>query len=550
MMRQFVFVLVLATVGLADGGVVDTVGGTCYDWQMGAQANRFIVNSRQHGVYVRWVYSNDTLGAQADRNIRTNFYDYATRRWLGSDTGDFMLFGWNVFTERSGLGNVDVDPVNGYGVFSCHQGSAPVHPAVAREIEPGTGIFEYCDGSPMLDGYLWPLTAVSRNRTIHMHCIDDASRDATWYSRAATWCNWSTPILASDSWPTLMSQNIAASKVSDKVCLTWVTAENLPCRLLYRTSPDGGDNWDTLATLGYPPAFGPDTGCSYYITSGFPLYDSLDRLHIVVDVMPIIDDTVWGWPNEIWHWCAENNPQWSRVHRANADPRGQYSPGANALLACRSSIGEDHRGNLFVTWEQFDTLNIEPLTNLMRAGIWIAGSNDNGLTWQPATRLTSRDSSSYRFPCVMDMAMDGRPGPDSVVVFYEQDLVAGFKSGSSPVGPWTTNPIIAHKIPADEILSGVVEERPQAPARATDLDVAPNPARQRVAISYAVPQAGDVLLAVHDVSGRLVKTLVSGRQNAGRYSLSWDASDAAPGIYFCTLTAAGAATTRKLVRSR
>jgi len=72
----------------------------------------------------------------------------------------------------------------------------------------------------------------------------------------------------------------------------------------------------------------------------------------------------------------------------------------------------------------------------------------------------------------------------------------------------------------------------------------PNPLRSHTQISYALPTAGNVSLRVYDVTGRTVRTLTSGFQKAGNYSVDWDARDSygkqVPyGIYFYRLECYG-----------
>ncbi|MFO7638878.1 MAG: M1 family aminopeptidase [bacterium] len=74
---------------------------------------------------------------------------------------------------------------------------------------------------------------------------------------------------------------------------------------------------------------------------------------------------------------------------------------------------------------------------------------------------------------------------------------------------------------------------------------APNPARGRSVVRYSLPQARDVTLAVHDVTGRLVRTLASGRRTAGHYSA--EVRGLAAGAYLVRLTAGGVTETRKLI---
>ncbi len=427
-------------------GRIDTIGGTVYDWQYNGPVYRWCVGSDQYGFHVAWMHSHDTLGGQADRNMRYQFYDYDSRSWNWIDPY-FMWSGVGVFATRSGFGGLGANPATGCAVVSCHQGG--VYPMVARDIASGAGIFEYCQGP---NGYLWPPVAVGQSQIPHLAFVDDVSRDNLYYSRIATWCDWDSPMQVPSTPPTFPTHNVAASRVSGKVCITWAYAYDFPYVGYYRLSTNNGTNWGPVTNLGYPPAYAGDTACTYYITSLFPFYDSDDQLHIVVDVMPIFRDTVWIAPSEIWHWCPDNNPVWSRIHRAFMDPHRGYGLGYNAHFACRPSIGEDSDGNLFVAWEQFDTLNVEPRTNLLRADVWVSGSTDNGASWVPGLRITGPDAASRRFPCVIDRAIPGGSYFDTVVVVYEVDRYAGFRSGSSPVGPWSENPIVAHKLPANSIL--------------------------------------------------------------------------------------------------
>ena len=75
--------------------------------------------------------------------------------------------------------------------------------------------------------------------------------------------------------------------------------------------------------------------------------------------------------------------------------------------------------------------------------------------------------------------------------------------------------------------------------------VAPNPFNPVTKIAYTVPEnAGRVRLTLHDVSGRLVRTLVDGELPAGPRTAVWDGTDdagksLASGVYFAKLSAAG-----------
>jgi hypothetical protein len=83
----------------------------------------------------------------------------------------------------------------------------------------------------------------------------------------------------------------------------------------------------------------------------------------------------------------------------------------------------------------------------------------------------------------------------------------------------------------------------------------PNPFNARVAIDYDVSERGPVMLRVYSAAGELVAELAGGVLEPGRYSALWDGRDrsgtqAASGIYFCTLVASGTRESRKIVLLR
>ncbi|MDX2128991.1 MAG: PQQ-dependent sugar dehydrogenase [Chloroherpetonaceae bacterium] len=75
----------------------------------------------------------------------------------------------------------------------------------------------------------------------------------------------------------------------------------------------------------------------------------------------------------------------------------------------------------------------------------------------------------------------------------------------------------------------------------------PNPFNPTTQINYTLARAGEIELNVFDVLGRKVSTLVSARQEAGRYSVTFDARDQSSGIYFYQLRAGGFLQTKKMV---
>jgi subtilisin-like proprotein convertase family protein len=98
-----------------------------------------------------------------------------------------------------------------------------------------------------------------------------------------------------------------------------------------------------------------------------------------------------------------------------------------------------------------------------------------------------------------------------------------------------------------------VPETGEGPSSYVLRGVSPNPFNPVTEVSYGVPEvAGSVTIAVYSVSGRLVRVLVDGEQEAGYHSVVWDGKDeggapAASGVYFCRMNAPGFQDAAKLV---
>jgi hypothetical protein len=81
----------------------------------------------------------------------------------------------------------------------------------------------------------------------------------------------------------------------------------------------------------------------------------------------------------------------------------------------------------------------------------------------------------------------------------------------------------------------------------------PNPFNPRTKLAFTVPEdAGSVTLTVHNVSGQLVRTLVSDALPAGRALAVWDGADesgrrVASGVYLARLQAKGEDVFRKMM---
>ncbi len=78
----------------------------------------------------------------------------------------------------------------------------------------------------------------------------------------------------------------------------------------------------------------------------------------------------------------------------------------------------------------------------------------------------------------------------------------------------------------------------------------PNPFNPRTTIRYELPKSSMVTLSVYDILGREVKTLVNEAKQPGTYTVEFDGSGLASGVYFYRLQAGGFVEAKKLLLLR
>jgi hypothetical protein len=75
----------------------------------------------------------------------------------------------------------------------------------------------------------------------------------------------------------------------------------------------------------------------------------------------------------------------------------------------------------------------------------------------------------------------------------------------------------------------------------------PNPFNPRTIINYELRMTNDVELNIYNLLGQKITTLVSNKQQAGKYSVEWDASELASGIYYYELRTSNFRDVKKMV---
>ena len=94
--------------------------------------------------------------------------------------------------------------------------------------------------------------------------------------------------------------------------------------------------------------------------------------------------------------------------------------------------------------------------------------------------------------------------------------------------------------------TGTSTENTDAPAEFALEQNYPNPFNPSTTIQYSVAEPGQVSLSVYNLMGQRVAELVNETKSAGTFNVSWNASNAASGMYYYRLVAGGKTITRKM----
>ncbi|HVP18080.1 MAG TPA: lamin tail domain-containing protein [Spirochaetia bacterium] len=83
--------------------------------------------------------------------------------------------------------------------------------------------------------------------------------------------------------------------------------------------------------------------------------------------------------------------------------------------------------------------------------------------------------------------------------------------------------------------TGVSTVKEEASSQAPEFRSFPNPFNPATTVTFTLKTSAIVTLSVYDILGKRIKTLASGRCEAGTHSLRWDASGSPSGVYICRL---------------
>ncbi len=381
------------------------------------------------------------------------------------------------------------------------------------------------------------------------------------------------------------------------VHVVWIDTRDGKGEIYYKRSVNNGENWGIDERLTFHPAYSSypsiavcdsivhvvwddtrdDNGEIYYkrsIDNGM-LWGADERLtndlagssFPSVAVCDSIVHIVWAdrrdGNREIYYKrSVDNGVNWEIDKRLTNDPAVSYYP---SIAVCDSMV--------HIVWYDWRNDNWE---------IYYKRSVDNGVNWEIDERLTDNFAiSHYPSVAVCDSIVhvvwtDERDSKGEI--YYKRSFNNGMLWGADErltntaslpehvsVACWNCsydydvhiawtderdgNQEIYYKRHKCEGTS--VEESKELKVKSLELRVFPNPFTQKTVIRYSLNgNRNDLRLTIYDITGRIVKTLVSEEKKAGYYTVNFDAKDLRAGIYFVKLVAGDFKETKKLILMR
>jgi len=186
-----------------------------------------------------------------------------------------------------------------------------------------------------------------------------------------------------------------------------------------------------------------------------------------------------------------------------------------------------------------------------------SGGGDNNLSLEQKLKKLFRDKPVHKlvnkvFKRMMTKALDVNTGSKNFSKSSDAKVMKGIESRITRFNPETREELDS-KISKDfEMLLALDVRKSSEDQNSVPTDYKlyqnyPNPFNPVTNLKFAIPKNGFVSLKVYDLLGKEVLTLVNENKQPGNYSVSFDGSNLASGIYFYKLEAGDFVQTRRMM---
>jgi hypothetical protein len=515
----------------------DTVGYTQYDYQTnGSTGNRVVVGS-DGNLHFAWMKG----------------YPYPTHRWIYynclSTEWQWPGSGTQV-SYRDGDGYCQISAtLDSRAVIAYHNawttGAESLY--LATDSYPCLGFFYYQHPPGRLGtNYLtWPYITVDRTGRIHLIAMQSVgSVQPFGYSRSINGGTTWTALTRVDTLKDI-SPIITSSPVSGKVAIVYThpadTSTQWKNDIYYIQSADG-TTWDFRTGKVNVTQYGQGGDSLWAYTDCDAVYDYNDNLHIVWNAQYVTTGIYYK--TFLLHYDVASGNVSEITHSDSLWPSAGCDFSNWNWFMAKESIGRDSLNHLFVTYTSWDTSDCSAC-GYANGDIYMNLSVDGGATWSQTVNMTN----SHTPGCVSgDCDSDHWSSLAEEVnanlhVFFVNDKDAGGIPQSECAA--TDNPMLylAYQNP---VYHDFVNEGDALPGAFTLAQNYPNPFNAKTSIGYTLNRESDVKLAVYDLTGALVTTLVNGYMQAGTHQVSWNAGRVPSGVYYYKLTTKSGTLVKKM----
>jgi len=518
----------------------DTVGTTQYDYQTNGSTGTRVVVDGQSNIHVSWMKG---MPYPTTRHV---YYNCKTPiGW------EFPLTGTRA-SHIAGSGYTTLE------VLGDDRAIVLYHRAAQAGAE---SLFAAIDASGCLGGFtysrvpnrlsakmhIWPYGAVDRTGRVHVTSTNNAATGAAQqviYNRSSNnGSTWTAPAAVDTT--EVISTMITASRVSDKVAIIYTKSTDTTSQWLndvYYIQSDDGTTWPwtTGKTNITEYAIGGDSLFAY--TDVDAVYDYNDNLHIVWNSQYVTDAGIY-YNGQLFHFDRNSG----LTHQVAQFDTTWLSAGCEFgvwnFVYAKMSVASDLANNLYLAYTSWDTSDCS-------AGGWANGdiylrySTNTGTDWSDAINVTnSHTPNCSPGTCDSDHWSSLAEVVDTALhLTYINDKDAGGIPQTE--GQVTESPVMYYAFVPD-ILRGI-DEGNLTPKSFSLAQNYPNPFNANTNIDFELTKGSHVELAVYDITGAKIATLLKGNREAGKHQVNWDASQLSSGVYYYTLKANGSELTRKM----
>ncbi|MBN1480829.1 T9SS type A sorting domain-containing protein [candidate division KSB1 bacterium] len=286
------------------------------------------------------------------------------------------------------------------------------------------------------------------------------------------------------------------------------------------------------------------------------------------------DDQLYGWDGGWWSWAylpiepPEGEETWIDSTISHGGKRS-----VAMVPQDWNSFSDDWFWGGFYTWTgitAFDTVNYYHEGDAFYMGAWVMHSSDDplvgevnvqielsfkdingenlsnlgyseGRAWSPKQLDETMPTDEWHR---LEMYIECPPLEPETIVDRIDLVMRLYQWGPAWGVVYIDDVFMAKGTPPPSV---VENKKPVVPAGVSLMQNYPNPFNPKTNIRYSIPVSSKVELAVFDLLGKKVETLVDEEKLAGTHDVTFDGSDYANGIFFYKLTTETQAIARKMV---